>query len=156
MLSNMTKKDYTTTILVDKSPEEVFKAINNVRKWWSGEITGRTDRLGAVWEYHYKDMHRSKQKITKLIPGKRVVWHVVDSYLSFIKDKEEWNGTDIVFDIAKKGSKTELRFTHVGLAPKIECYDACSDAWDFYIKTSLRNFIMKGEGQPNSKEKKEK
>ena len=78
---------------------------------------------------------------------------VMDSYLSFIKDKTEWNGTDIVFDIKKKGKKTELRFTHVGLAPKIECYDACTDAWGFYIKSSLRNLIAKGKGQPNPKEK---
>ena len=155
-MNNRVGQDYTTTILVDKSPKEVFDAVNDVRSWWSGEITGRTDKLGAIWEYRYKDMHRSKQKITEFVPGKKVVWHVVDSYLSFIKDKEEWNGTDIVFEIAKKGKKTELRFTHVGLAPKIECYDACTDAWGFYIKTSLRNFIMKGEGQPNPKEKKEK
>ena len=56
MLSNMAKKDYTATILADKSPEEVFKAINNVRKWWSGEITGRTDRLGAVGYFGGYDM----------------------------------------------------------------------------------------------------
>ncbi len=101
-------------------------------------------------------MHRSKQKITELVPGKKIVWKVIDSYLSFIKNKEEWNGTSIVFDINKKGNKTELHFTHVGLIPKIECYEACTDAWGFYIKTSLRNFIMNGNGQPNPKEKKEK
>jgi hypothetical protein len=152
----MAGQDYTITILVNKSPEEVFRAINNVRGWWSGEVTGRTDRLGAVWEYRYKDMHRSKQKITKRILGKKVVWHVMDSHLSFIKDKEEWNGTDIVFDITKKGDKTELRFTHVGLAPKIECYNACSDAWRFYIKNNLRNLIMNDKGQPNPREKRAK
>ena len=152
----MAGQDYTITILVNKSPEEVFRAINNVRGWWSGEVTGRTDRLGAVWEYRYKDMHRSKQKITKRILGKKVVWHVMDSHLSFIKDKEEWNGTDVVFDITKKGDKTELRFTHVGLTPKIECYNACSDAWNFYIKSSLRNLIMNGKVQPNPREKKAK
>ena len=141
---------------MDKSPEEVFNAVNNVRGWWSGEITGKTDKLDSIWEYRYKDMHRSKQKITELVPGKKIVWKVIDSYLSFIKNKEEWNGTSIVFNITKKGNKTELHFTHVGLIPKIECYEACTDAWGFYIKTSLRNFIMNGNGQPNPKEKKEK
>ena len=149
----MADKSYTVTFLVDQTPEEVFEAINNVRGWWSGEIEGRTDKLGAEWTYRYKDMHRSKQKITELVPGKKVVWHVLDAYLSFVKDKTEWNGTDIVFEITRKGSKTELRFTHVGLAPKFECYDACSDAWGFYIKDSLHNLIAKGKGQPNPKEK---
>lgn len=152
----MAGRDYTITILVDKSPKEVFDSVNNVRGWWSGNITGKTDKLGAVWEYRYKDLHRSTQKITELIPGKRVAWHVLDSHLSFIKDKEEWNGTDIIFDITKKGNKTELRFTHAGLTPKAECYNACSDAWGFYIKDSLRGLITTGKGQPNPEGRKEK
>ncbi len=152
----MAGRDYTITILVDKSPKEVFDSVNNVRGWWSGNITGKTDKLGAVWEYRYKDLHRSTQKITELIPGKRVAWHVLDSHLSFIKDKEEWNGTDIIFDITKKGNKTELRFTHAGLTQKAECYNACSDAWGFYIKDSLRGLITTGKGQPNPEGRKEK
>jgi hypothetical protein len=97
-------------------------------------------------------MHRSKQKIIELTPGKRVVWQVMDSYLSFIKEKDEWNGTKITFDIAAKGDKTEVKFTHVGLAPEDECYEACSDAWGSYITGSLRNLIATGEGQPNPEE----
>jgi hypothetical protein len=139
-------QNYTTSFSVDRTPEEVFDAINNVREWWAGEIEGSTDKLGAEFKYHYKELHRSTQKITELVPGKKVVWHVSDSRINFVKDKTEWNGTDIVFDITKKGDKTELRFTHEGLVPTKECYGDCSDAWGFYIKDSLRSLITKGKG----------
>ena len=145
----MSDQNYTTSFTVDQSPEEVFIAINNVRGWWSGEIDGRTDKLGAEFKYRYKDLHKTTQKITELAPGKKVVWQVVESHINFVKDKNEWNGTDIVFEIAKKGGETELRFTQVGLVPAFECYGDCSGAWGFYINDSLRSLITTGEGQPN-------
>jgi uncharacterized protein YndB with AHSA1/START domain len=148
----MNDKDFTTTITIDRSPKEVFDAINNVRGWW-GEIDGSTDKLGAEFKYHYKDIHLSSQKITELVPGKKVVWHVVDSRLDFVKDKTEWNGTDIVFQIAKKDDKTELRFTHVGLVPALECYEDCKEGWSFLIKDNLRKLIRAGKGKPIEKEK---
>ena len=102
--------------------------------------------------YRYQELHRTTQKITELMPGKKVVWHIVDSHINFVKDKAEWNGTDVVFEIAKRGAKTELRFTHVGLVPAIECYGKCAGAWGFYINESLRNLITTGKGDPNEKE----
>jgi hypothetical protein len=83
----MKHQNFTTTISVDQTPQEAFAAINNVRGWWSGQIEGDTDKLGAEFTYRYQDVHRSTQKITELIPGKRVVWHVLGSHLSFLKDK---------------------------------------------------------------------
>jgi hypothetical protein len=149
----MSTQDLTITISVDQSPEEVFDAINNVRGWWSGEIDGSTDKPGSEFTYRYKDVHRSTQKITELVPGKKVAWHVLDAQLNFVKDKTEWNGTDIVFEIAQKDGKTELRFTHIGLVPAFECYGGCSGAWGYYINDSLRSLITTGKGQPNQKEK---
>jgi uncharacterized protein YndB with AHSA1/START domain len=148
----MNDQSLTTSFTVDQTPEEVFDAINNVRGWWSGEIDGRTDKLGEVFTYRYKDVHRTTQTITEFVRGKRVVWHVTDAELNFVKDKTEWNGTDIVFEIAKKDGKTEVRFTHVGLVPAFECYGGCSGAWGFYINDSLRNLITTGKGAPNQKE----
>ncbi len=146
-------RSLTMTFTVDRSPKEVFEAINNVRGWWSDDIDGSTDRLGATFTYRYKDMHRSSQTITELVPQKKVAWHVSDSLLSFVKDKREWDGTDIVFEIAGKGDRTELRFTHVGLVPAKECYGACEEGWGYYIKDSLKSLIKTGEGKPDRKEK---
>ncbi len=148
----MAAKDYTTSFTVDRPPEEVFDAINDVRGWWSGDITGSTDKLGAEFNYRYKDVHDTTQRITEFVPGKKVVWHVVDSHINFVKDKSEWNGTDVVFEIGQKDGRTELRFTHVGLVPAIECYGGCSGAWGFYINESLQNLITTGKGLPNAKE----
>jgi hypothetical protein len=150
----MKSQNLTFTITVDQTPEEAFSAINNVRGWWSGEIDGNTESLGVEWTYRYKDIHYSKQRITELLPGKKVVWLVVDSYLNFVEDKKEWNGTEVVFEISRKGDQTEVRFTHRGLSADVECFDGCSSAWGFYINTSLRNLIATGKGEPNKKEKK--
>jgi uncharacterized protein YndB with AHSA1/START domain len=84
------KKDFTTTFSVGHSPQEVFDAIKNVRGWWSEEIDGSTDKLGAEFKFHHKDVHRSTQKITDLVPGKKVVWHVSEAKLNFVKNKTEW------------------------------------------------------------------
>jgi len=144
----MKSKDFTTTISVDETPEAAFAAINDVRAWWSGQIEGRTDKLGEEFTYRYRDLHYSKQKITELVPGRRVVWRVLDSSLSFIEDKDEWNGTEISFEIARKGRKTEVVFTHVGLVPDDECYGACSSAWGSLITSSLRSLIATGKATP--------
>ena len=146
----MMKQGFTTSFSVDQTPQEAFAAINNVRGWWSGQIEGDTDKLGAEFTYRYKDVHLSKQKITQFIPGKKVVWRVLDSNLSFAKDKSEWNGTDIVFDISEKEGKTEVRFTHVGLVPEYECYGSCSNAWGMLVNGNLRKLITTGKSQPDA------
>lgn len=142
-------KGYTTSFTVDQTPEEVFKAINNVRGWWSGEIAGETDKLGAQFTYRVQDVHQSKQKITELIPGKKIVWRVVDANLNFANGKHEWNGTDIIFEITKKGNKSEVRFTHAGLVPDFECYNNCSNAWGLLVNGNLRKLITTGKAQPS-------
>jgi hypothetical protein len=74
---------------------------------------------------------------------------VLDAHLSFVHDKDEWKGTDIVFEIAKKGDKTELRFTHRGLATAYECYKECSNAWGILVNGNLRRLITTGKDQPS-------
>jgi len=148
----MATTDFTTTLLVEQTPTEVFKAINNVRGWWSEEIEGSTDKLNDEFTYHFEDVHRSKMKLIEVIPDKKVVWLVLDNYFNFTTDKREWIGTKIIFELSQKENKTQIRFTHRGLVPAYECFEVCRDAWTNYIQDSLRNLIVAGKGQPNPAE----
>jgi len=143
----MTTTDFTTSILVDKSPKAVFDAINNVGAWWPGKITGNTHKVNDEFEYRYEDIHYSKHKVTEMEPGKKIVWLVTDSKLNFTTDKTEWTGTKNIFDISEKDGKTLVRFTHAGLVPKFECYKDCSNAWTSIIQDSLYSLITTGKGK---------
>jgi hypothetical protein len=148
----MATADFTTSFSVDQSPEEVFKAIRNVRGWWSEEIEGNSGSLNDEFTHHYKDVHKSRMKLIEVIPNKKVVWLVVDNYFNFTRDEKEWTGNKIIFDIIQKDNETHVRFTQAGLVPEYECYNICSDAWTNYINHSLRSLITTGKGQPNPRE----
>jgi len=143
----MTAANFTTTILVDNSAKEVFNAINNVRGWWQGEVKGSTDKLNDEFTYQMGEIHFSKQKLVEVIPDEKVDWLVTESKLNFTKDKSEWTGTKIIFEISKINNRTQVRFTHVGLVPAIECYGGCSVAWTDLIRKSLFSLITTGKGK---------
>lgn len=144
----MTERSFTTGFTVDQSPEAVFAAICNVRGWWSDGIRGRAGKAGDRFTHQVLDLHRCDLVVTHVAPGRKVVWTVLDNYFSFTRDRTEWKGTEIVFEIDRVGDRTDLRFTHVGLVPDYECYEVCVDGWQTYI-ASLRDLIATGKGQPN-------
>jgi uncharacterized protein YndB with AHSA1/START domain len=151
----MTEQSYTTTVTVARAPDEVFHAINDVRGWWSEEVEGRTDQVGSQFTYRGHDEantveHLATIRVEELVPGRRIVWRVLDNHFSFTDDQTEWKDTEIRFDISEKNGATEVRFTHAGLVPSYECFDVCSNAWGFYIGDSLPNLITTGRGTPIS------
>ena len=148
----MTRSDYTITLLVDKTPKDVFRAINNVRGWWTEDMEGSSQKLNDEFTVRFfDDIQVTTQKLVEIIPDKKVVWLVTKSELNFLKDRDEWKDTKISFEITEKGNKTQLRFTHLGLVPKIECYKDCSVGWTRYIKGSLLELLTNGKGKAELK-----
>lgn len=146
----MSNKDLCITFTVDQSASEVFSAINNVSQWWTENIKGKSHALNDSFTVQFEDIHLSTQKLIEIVPDKKVVWQVTDSDLSFLKKRDEWTGTTIVFEIVPQGNQTTLVFTHIGLTPVIECFKDCSNGWNYYIN-SLFKLITTGEGHADKK-----
>ncbi|MDR3495057.1 MAG: SRPBCC domain-containing protein [Ancalomicrobiaceae bacterium] len=134
---------------MNRPAKDAFAAINNPRAWWGVEIAGETSHLGDEWTYRYKDFHTSKQRVSELVPNRRVVWDVVEANLTFIADGGVWTGTRIVFDLTETDGATEIRFAHEGLGPDCECFDACSGAWTGLVSRSLKSLIETGHAFPD-------
>lgn len=139
-------KNFSTSFSVKKSPHEVFKAVTNVRGWWSQNIQGDTEKQGDEFIFEVPGIHFSRQKLVEVIPDHRVVWLVTEADMPFLKDRSEWVNTKVIFDIANDNGKTKLTFTHEGLVPQLECYNACMPAWTQYIEHSLYRLVTTGEG----------
>ena len=141
----MKTHDFTTTLLLDRAPAVVFNNIKQPENWWSCEIEGHSAKLNDECTDRYKEFHISRQKVIEMIPDQKVVWLVTDSQINYTEDINEWTGTKISFEISAKGDKTELRFSHLGLVPEIECFDSCSGAWTHLIQQGLFSLITTGK-----------
>lgn len=129
--------DLTLSFVADRPADAVFATINDVRGWWTGDITGPTDHLGAVFTYQHGDVHRSTQRVVEWTPDTRIVWLVTAAQLSFAAQPDEWVGTHVVFDLEPVPGGTGVRFTHVGLTPELDCFSSCSAGWRYYIDGTL-------------------
>jgi uncharacterized protein YndB with AHSA1/START domain len=145
----MSGPSFSTTFTVDRTPDEVFDAVTDVRGWWMTTIDGDDRAVGDEFSFRVPGVHACTMRVTELVPGEKVVWQVVANHMSFIEDQSEWLGTEIRFELSPTDGGTELRFTHDGLVPTYECFDICRNAWSFYVGDSLRRLAATGEGEPS-------
>jgi hypothetical protein len=140
---------FSVTITVDNSVEEAFAGVMDLRGWWLSEPDGEFAEVGDTFVFDVPGAHCTTHVLTELVPNERVVWRVSEGWMGFVKDTTEWDGTDTVFEVSRVGDTTQVRFTHVGLVPSLECYESCSTNWHASITGSLRDLITTGSGNPH-------
>ncbi|HYB00648.1 MAG TPA: SRPBCC domain-containing protein [Ktedonobacteraceae bacterium] len=144
----MKHQDYHRSITASVTPQAAFEKISRVSQWWAKDFEGKSDEPNDVFTVRFKNGDWYTIKIAELIPGKKILWDVIDAEQTWHEDRKEWAGTNIVFEISplKNGSKVTL--THSGLTPEAECYDKCKMGWDYLMQKSLSKFLTEGIGLP--------
>jgi hypothetical protein len=138
----MKDQSFNIDIGFDAPPDVVFECIKDIPAWWTTDFDGSTANLHDEFVIHHPGSHCSKQKLIENIPGKKIVWLVTEGRLDWLeKDKAEWTGTRMVFELAPQGDKTLLHFTHEGLVPEKECYIRCSEGWTMVIMKRLVEYV---------------
>jgi hypothetical protein len=147
--------NYTACITSTRSIEESYKAITeDISNWWTpmsakfltiGDQAKTDFGVESYWVFEAKT----------LSPNSLIELLCIDSHMigDFVKDPQEWRDTTLRFDIKKEGTNgSRITLTHVGLTPKMPCWDVCKKGWGHYILGSLQDYLDGKGGTPNSNE----
>lgn len=145
----MKQQDYNITITAAISAEEAFEKISNVADWWTKSFKGKAKEAGDTFTIQFGET-RVAFEIVEAARPKKIVWRVTNSYLHWLNNKDEWQGTKIVWEVSSKNKRTQITMTHVGLTPGIECYYNCVKGWDEYINESLLKLLTVDKGAPHT------
>lgn len=142
-------KHYTKKLTVPVSDEKLFKSILNIPLWWSEMFEGTANAPGDRFTVRFGPSVHKTSLVEEIIPYRRITWNVVDAYVNIpeLHDKTEWIGTKIIWEISPAETGCELKFTHMGLTPDVECYTICENGWNNFLQ-SLIAYTTSGTGTP--------
>ena len=124
------------------SPQAAYKALtarDDLAAWWTTDTRGGS-AVGEVIHFQFGDKGFFDMKVLELVPGRRVLWQVVDG-------PKEWIGTRVRFELSRDGDYTTLLFTHEGWKEPVEFMHHCSTKWGIFLM-SLKSLVETGKGAP--------
>ncbi|HTI10371.1 MAG TPA: SRPBCC family protein [Puia sp.] len=145
----MNQENYHCSFTANNTVKEAFDSITRVSEWWTGNLEGSSNNLNDLFTVRFGETS-SLIKIVEWVPDKKIVWQVVDCHLHFLKNKKEWKDTRLLWEVLPDGDATQVRMTHIGLVPALECYANCKDGWNYYVKTSLFELLTRHKGRPDT------
>lgn len=142
--------DYNSSMITTKKPDLVFKAITSeVDKWW-GKVDQSVSKLGDEFSIFFGETEW-RFEITNYDPNKTVIWNCIKAnhHHDGLKNiQQEWLHTEIIWEFRSTKEGTSINLTHKGLHEQLNCYDVCKMGWDYYFKSSLKNYLETGNGNP--------
>lgn len=135
---------YQSQVQFSRPPDVVFDALTTVTGlagWWS-PVTG-SGAAGGELRLTHQHVDPLVIRVDTADRPRSVAWTVLAYPLN-----PEWVGTHITLMLSPgQVGGTTLEFRHQGLTPQLECYDHCSQGWDYFLP-SLRDYIETGTGSP--------
>jgi hypothetical protein len=142
--------DYTTSIKVKANQVDVFNAVaKELDKWW-GKVDKPVSKEGDDFTISFGKT-KWRFLITEFSEYDRITWkcikaeHIVEGLTDI---EEEWLDTEVVWSFKKNINDVEISMGHNGLTPELNCYNICESGWNFFIATSLKNYLETGNGNP--------
>ncbi|MDQ8005819.1 MAG: SRPBCC domain-containing protein [Pedobacter sp.] len=143
-------ENYKSTITLKADASKVFTALTQkIHNWWTEMFEGAANKEGAEFTVRFGDSVYKTMQIAELVPNAKVVWYVKASLIDIpeLKNKTEWVGTTIAWELKEEGETTLLQLEHIGLNEAVECYDICSNGWQQFTH-SLKLYVETGTGNP--------
>src|SRR5215467_12934833 len=93
---------------IKASPSDVYNALatcEGLAAWWT--TTLGDSKVGGIIEFRFGPRGGFDMRVLDLMPGKHVLWQVVDG-------PQDWIDTRIRFDLTQDGDYTIVLFKHEG------------------------------------------
>ena len=141
-------EDFTAVLALPASPDVVsalFTSAAGVSRWW-GPTQG-DGAVGGTLLTSFGEYGANAMRVLAAGPT-RVVWEsIAPEGTTPTGHTQEWLGTTMEFDIIAVDTGTQLRFRHAGLTAQLECWDACVEAWTYFM-ASIEACVTTGTGTP--------
>ncbi len=142
----MLQTSFHLAITVPGDAPAALRHIADVSRWWARDFSGSAQKLGDSFTVRFGTTWVTFR--VSALTERSVAWTVTASQLPWLKDHHEWTGTTVEWEVVPTGKDCEIRFTHVGLTPEVECYGNCVDGWTRYVTGSLPHLFVGKPGNP--------
>jgi uncharacterized protein YndB with AHSA1/START domain len=131
---------------IKATPEDLYKALTETEtlaQWWTTDTRGSGAKVGDTLEFWFnKATFCQKFDVQELEPGKRVVWKSPKG-----QGAEQWEGTEVSFDLSRDDKQTFIQFRHSGWKESTDFQGHCSMRWAVFM-LSLKDVLERGKGRP--------
>lgn len=149
-------QNYEEIINVPAPQRDCFQAVaTQMDKWWTHTTDGGLEKVGdkvtakfppdyGFWTFEAIVFERLNRIEMICVDAH----HKVDGQPEEID--QEWLGTKIIWNFRSVGDTTEIKMTHEGLTPKLNCWGICLDGWKHFFKRSLKAYLSGKDPYPHT------